>query len=299
MSPTNEPRLTKAEKTTQARENARRIREAQAKKEKRNGWLIRGGVLVAAVAIVVVVALLLLQANRSAAPIADSGPVPAHANANGGVVLGKNNTVVAPPASTPATVNLAGVPTSSPTPTAAGAAVVPPGIAASAAGKPVQIVAYVDFICPICKNFEDQNGDALAKWRDSGKATVEYRDLGFLDRSSTTNYSSRAANAAACVVNSSPEKYGDYFTKLFSVQPPENSAGLKNDELKQFATDVGAKDISTCVDEGTFRPYVKVISDEAQAYGITGTPSVFVDGKKWDGSGDFQAFAQKIIDAKK
>ncbi|HSU70821.1 MAG TPA: thioredoxin domain-containing protein [Micrococcaceae bacterium] len=298
MSPQNEPRLTKAEKTAKAREQARLIREAQAKKEKRRGLLIRGGVLVAAVAIVVIVALFIIQAQTNNAPIASSGPVPANANANGGVVLGKNNAVV-PPAQSGGTVDLASVPTSSPAPTASGAAVVPPGIAASPAGKPVQIVAYVDFICPICNNFEKQYGADLQSWRDSGKATVEYRPMGFLDQSSTTNYSSRAANAAACVANESPEKYNAFFQKLYADQPAENSAGLSNADLKKMATDVGAKDISSCVDAGTYRPYVKVITAEALAYGINGTPSVFVDGQKWDGSGDFKAFAQGIIDAKK
>lgn len=298
MSPTNEPRPSKAERTAHAREQARLIREAQAKKEKRNGWLIRGGVLAAAVAIVVIVALFIIQAQTNNAPIADNGPVPANANIHGGVVLGKNNTVV-PPTTSAGTVQLSSVPTATATPTASGAAVVPPGIAASPAGKPVQIVAYVDFICPICNNFEKTYGADLQTWRDSGKATVEYRPMGFLDQSSTTNYSSRAANAAACVANVSPEKYNDYFQKLYANQPPENSAGLKNDELKKMATDVGAKDISACVDNGTYRPYVKVITAEALAYGVNGTPTVYVDGKKWDGSGDFKQFTQAIIDAKK
>jgi protein-disulfide isomerase len=298
MSPQNESRLTKAERTANAREQARLIRETQAKKEKRRGWLIRGGVLVAAVAIVVIVALFIIQAQTTNAPIASSGPVPANANANGGVVLGKNNAVV-PPAAAGGTVNLASVPTATATATASGAAVVPPGVAASPAGQPVQIVAYVDFICPICNNFEKQYGTNLQKWRDDGKATVEYRPMGFLDQSSTTNYSSRAANAAACVANESPEKYNDYFQKLYADQPAENSAGLANDALKKMATDVGAKDISACVDAGTYRPYTKVITAEALAYGVNGTPSVYVDGKKWDGTTDFAAFTQAIIDAKK
>ncbi len=157
----------------------------------------------------------------------------------------------------------------------------------------------MDFICPICNNFEKQYSADLQTWRDGGKATVEYRPMGFLDQSSTTNYSSRAANAAACVANESPEKYNDFFQKLYADQPAENSAGLANADLKKMATDVGAKDIGSCVDDGTYRPYVKVITAEALAYGVNGTPSVYVDGKKWDGSGDFKAFAQGIIDAKK
>ena len=57
MSPANEPRLSKAERTAQAREQARKIREEQLKKEKRNKLLIGWGIVVAVVAILVIIAL--------------------------------------------------------------------------------------------------------------------------------------------------------------------------------------------------------------------------------------------------
>lgn len=296
MSPQNDRKPTKAERTAEAREKARLIREEQKRKEKRNKRLLQGGVVLAVVAVLVIIGVVVFTNIKNSAPVADNGPTPANANVHGGVVIGAKNAVAPVAAST---VALSSVPSSAPTPTASGAAVVPPGVGKSESGKPVQIVAYVDFICPICQRFEQQYGADLTQWRDAGKATVEYRALGFLDSRSTTNYSSRAANAAACVVNSSPDKYSDYFTKLYEQQPAEGSAGLKNDDLKKVATDVGAADISSCVDNGTYRPYVKTISAEAQVYGITGTPTVFVDGQKWDGNQDFKAFTQAIIDAKK
>ena len=95
-----------------------------------------------------------------------------------------------------------------------------PGAEAEA-GKPVKVVLYIDFICPVCKNFETQYNETLTSLRNEGKITVEYRPLGFLDSRSTTNYSSRAANAAACVVNESPEKYADFVNVLFEKQPPK------------------------------------------------------------------------------
>ena len=64
---------------------------------------------------------------------------------------------------------------------------------------------------------------------------MEYRPLGFLDSRSTTNYSSRAANAAACVVNESPEKYSDFVNVLFAKQPAEGGAGT----LRRRAEDDG------------------------------------------------------------
>ncbi len=298
MTPQNEPRPSKAERTAQAREEARRIREAHAKKEKRNGWLIRGGVLLAAVVVVAIVALLIVQGTKKAPETAASGPVPANANIYGGVVQDKNGVVQN---ASPGQVDKATLPAA---PSAAASAAATDlaaiGIAPSAAGKPVQIVAYVDFICPACKQFESAYGPVLKQWQDSGKATVEYRAAGILDQYSSTNYSSRAAAAAACVVDKSPDKYAAFFSALYAKQPAENSAGLSNDELKTMAKDVGAADIGSCVDNTTFRPYIQYSTLAAHAHNVNGTPTVFVDGKQYtDTTVAFDAFAQPIIDAKK
>jgi protein-disulfide isomerase len=105
------------------------------------------------------------------------------------------------------------------------------------------------------------------------------------------------------VVNESPEKYSDFFDQLYAKQPAEGSAGLSDAELKKMATDVGAKSIDQCVDDKTYRPYVKHTTQEAAVIGVTGTPTVFVEGKQW-GVGDsaktpFDQFLQAAVDAKK
>ncbi|MFP5312926.1 MAG: DsbA family protein [Actinomycetes bacterium] len=294
MSPANEVRKSKAERTAEAREKARLIREAQAKKDKRNKLLIGWGIVAAVVAILVVVALVVTSSMKQNAPVAEQGPSPANVTANGGVILLANTDVAK---SEPGTVDAATVGDAPKTPPAE---LVAPGSEAEA-GKPVKVVIYVDFICPICKNFEAQYGEQLTSLRNEGKITVEYRALGFLDRMSSTNYSSRAANAAACVVNESPEKYADFLNTLFEKQPAENGAGLSDNDLKKIASDLGVN-IDSCVDDKTYRPFVKYTTKQAAAAGITGTPSVFVDGKQW-GKGDsaqtpFPEFLQAAVAAK-
>lgn len=295
MSPANEPRQSKAERTAAARERAREIREAQLKKEKRNKLLIGWGIVAAVVAILAIVALVVTSSIRNNAPIADEGPTPANGNVHGGVTLLANTEVAK---LDPAAVKLADLPSAPSTPPAE---VTAPGAEAEA-GKPVKVVLYVDFICPACKNFEAQYNETLTSLRNEGKISVEYRPLGFLDAQSTTNYSSRAANAAACVVNESPEKYADFVNALFEQQPAEGGAGLSDSDLKKMATDIGAKNIDKCVDDKTYRPYVKYATAEAAAIGVTGTPTVFVEGKQW-GKGDsaqtpFDQFLTAAIDAK-
>jgi protein-disulfide isomerase len=295
MTPANEVRKSKAERTAEAREKARLIREAQLKKDKRNKLLIGWGIVAAVVAILVIVALVVTTTMKQNAPIADQGPTPANSNAHGGVTLLANTQVAK---TEPATVNAADLPDK---PATAPAEVVAPGAEAEA-GKPVKVVLYIDFICPVCKDFESKYNEQLTSLRNDGKITVEYRPLGFLDSRSSTNYSSRAANVAACVANQSPDKYAALVDSLFAKQPAEGSAGISDNDLKKLATDVGAQDISKCVDDRTYRPYVLFTTKEAAAIGVTGTPTVFVDGKQW-GKGDsaqtpFPDFLQAAIAAK-
>ncbi|WP_028265998.1 DsbA family protein [Arthrobacter sp. MA-N2] len=292
MSPANEPRLSKAERTAQAREKARAIREAQLKKDKRNKLLIGWGIVVAVVAILAVIALVVTQNIANNAPIADQGPTPANANVHGGVTLLKGTDVAK---SAAATVSLASLPSA---PATAPAVVTAPGAEAES-GKPVKVVAYIDFICPICKNFETTYNTQLTQLRNDGKITLEYRPIGFLDASSTTNYSSRAANAAACVANTSPDKYSALIDMLYARQPAEGSAGISDNDLKKLATDAGSANIDSCIDNKTYRPFVKVVTKEASIIGVTGTPSVFVDGQQWDNKTDFTTVLNAAIAAKK
>ena len=290
MSPANEARKSKAERTAEAREKARLIREAQLKKDKRTKRLIGWGIVAAVVAILAVVALVVTTSIRQNTPIADQGPVPANGNVNGGVTLLANTEVKGTDA---ATVDMADVPAKPDTPPNP---VVAPGAEAEE-GQPVKVVAYIDFICPVCKRFEDTYNDALTGLRNEGKISLEYRPLGFLDRMSSTNYSSRSANAAACVADQAPDKYAEYVDVLFTNQPAEGGAGLSDDRLKSLASEIGA-DINSCVDDKTFRPYVKYSTELASNIGVTGTPTVFIDGKQWDGGTDLNAEIQAAIDAK-
>jgi len=298
MSSKNQPRPTNAERTALARQKAKTIRDAQLKKEKRNSWLIRGGVLAAAVAIVVVIALIVIQTNKANEPIASNGPVPANTNVYGGIEFGKDGVLI-PPTTAETTVDTAKLP-AQPTAAATKASGLDEiGIKATAAGKPAQAVIYLDFMCPACNNFEKQYSDQLTKWQNDGTITLEYRPLNFLDRfSSGTNYSSRAAAAAACVADTSPDKYKTFFDSLFANQPAENGKGLDNATLVKLATEAGAADISSCVNDKTFRPYVANTSGLASAHGVNATPTVFIDGQQWQ-DGALPDFVNGIVAAKK
>ncbi|NKX56858.1 DsbA family protein [Arthrobacter mobilis] len=286
--PQNAPRPTKAERTAAAREKARQIREEQQRREKRNSLLLRWGIVGAVVAIIVAVALIVVSGTRGSIP--DAGPAPQHGNIYGGYVMAKDG--LRPTEAH--TVDVASIPDPA---SSDGGNIIPAGIKAAAKGDPAQIVVYADMGCPVCKAFEGQYSEYLDGLVQDGAATVEYRVATFLDRVSTTNYSSRAANAVACVADEQPEAFRDYMTELFVQQPAEGGAGLDNATLVSIAESAGAPGVASCIEEDKFRPWAKYVNQTFSEYQVGGTPTVYVQGQKWDGATqpDFRAFAEQAI----
>ena len=284
MASQNTPRPTKAERTAEAREKARQMRETQQRKEKRNSLLVRWGVIGAVVAIVAIVAIIVATNQRGDFP--DAGPTPANGNEYGGITL-TSSTELEPTTQTTVDVNSVDAEAEPPA--------VPSGIEKAAEGEPAQIVIYVDAACSHCATFEATYSDQLKEWLDNGDATVEYRAVAFLDQPATGNYSSRGANALACVAESSPENYLSFVELLFEKQVP---TGLSSDELAATAAETGADGAESCIQDGTYRPYAAYTDALARADGVGGTPAVYVDGEVWDNTGDFVEFAKPIIDAR-
>ncbi len=146
-----------------------------------------------------------------------------------------------------------------------------------------EIVIFQDYICPGCGSFEETYGPELDKILDDNVATIEYRSVGMLDSASAgTNYSSRAANAAMCSAVADPDNFYNVNKNLFQKQPEEGTEGLKNAELMKLVKDAGSEsDISTCVADGTYRGFVKQLTDYAlNDAKISGTPTVLLNGTK-------------------
>lgn len=144
-----------------------------------------------------------------------------------------------------------------------------------------QVRVVADLQCPACKQFEVANGAALAEATENGTAVVDYQVISFLDRASTNQYSSRAANASFCVAEADPSNYQSWLETMFERQSGEGGAGLSNEELVQIANDAGYTDpaVATCIVERPFHDYVARVTQATMAGGVESTPSVFVNGE--------------------
>ncbi|WP_370246575.1 DsbA family protein [Nocardioides sp.] len=145
---------------------------------------------------------------------------------------------------------------------------------------PVTIQIVEDFQCPVCRQFEEISGALIDSYIADGTAQVQYRTIAFLDRASTTRYSTRALNASACVMDSGEEVWREFHRQLFAQQPAEGTAGLPDDDLVDIAEQAGATDVGDCIRDETYTGWTVRTTDAAGQDGINATPTVFVDGQQ-------------------
>src|ERR1044072_8738031 len=106
---------------------------------------------------------------------------------------------------------------------------------------PVQIDAFIAFLCPFCRQCEERSGTLLKRFVDDGVATLVYHPLGFLDRLSVPGgYSTRAAAASAA--SSAAYMFLPYKDSLFANQAQEGGLGLDDEEVVDLGRSVGIED---------------------------------------------------------
>jgi protein-disulfide isomerase len=143
---------------------------------------------------------------------------------------------------------------------------------------PVTVDAFIDFLCPFCKQFEATSGPALEQMVEDGVVTLVYHPLGYLDRLSTTRYSSRSSAASGCA--SDQDHFAQYKDALFANQPPEGGPGLSDRELIALGRLAGIGDsaFAECVAAGRYLPWTAFVTERAAVLGVSGTPSTYVEG---------------------
>ncbi|MDO3682703.1 thioredoxin domain-containing protein [Micromonospora sp. C28ISP2-4] len=145
---------------------------------------------------------------------------------------------------------------------------------------PVTIDLYEDYLCPACKQFQQVNGETLNQLVAEGKAKLVFHPVAFLNRFSTTEYSTRSSAASGCAAQGG--KFREFTDQLFDRQPPEGGAGLSDDELVDIGAGVGLNrdEFASCVSDGTYRSWTEHVTDEASKSGVTGTPTIKVNGSE-------------------
>lgn len=141
---------------------------------------------------------------------------------------------------------------------------------------------YADFQCPVCARFEEQFGPAITAMAKAGEIKYVVHMMSFLDTNLGNDSSKRATNATACAADAG--KFPEYHSAVFAAQPAKEGDGYTDAQLTEFATTVGITGpaLTTwqqCTSSGHHDQYVADVATTSGKAGVTGTPTVRLNGK--------------------
>lgn len=150
------------------------------------------------------------------------------------------------------------------------------------ANAPVVIVEYADYECPFCIQIRP----AIAKLEQEfkGKIAYAYKDVPLPMHPNAQ----KAAEAAHCA--GAQGKFWEYHDALFDKKKADP------DTLEEISRDLklDAAKFRTCLDSGMKAGLIQRSLSEAQALGVQGTPTFFVNGRTLSGAASYETLRQMV-----
>lgn len=153
---------------------------------------------------------------------------------------------------------------------------------------PVSIVEFGDYKCPNCKNFTDTTVPLIVKeFVDTGKAKFYYFHYPFINVDSE-----RTAKFSEAVYHElGNDKFWEFHELIYDKQPEDTryetidvfTEDFLTETLQEIASEEEVKKVAAYFD--TKAPEEAWEKDEALGgkLGVAGTPTIFVNGKRFDG----------------
>lgn len=179
-----------------------------------------------------------------------------------------------------------------------GASELPQGVAA---GEPLEPYAdanppedapvvdvYEDFRCPACKVHEEYLGGTVTELAQDGRIRLRIHLKTVIDSMTGGDSSAVAGSSAVCALDQGA--WSGYHEALFALQPEgEDRSGFAEETYTQAAEQAGLSgealdEWQQCTDDRTYVDYVQGVDDATTEEGIRSTPTVVVDGTRFNWS---------------
>jgi protein-disulfide isomerase len=152
---------------------------------------------------------------------------------------------------------------------------------------PITIVEFSDFQCPYCAQFEEQTFNALLdKYKD--KVRFVYRDFPLTSIHPDAMGAALAANCA-----NEQDKFWQMHDAMFSSQ---RVTGVGTDAVTKMATDLqlDMDQFDDCVQKQKYSSEISHDMADGTSYGVTGTPTFFINGVRLVGAQPIEQFSAVI-----
>ncbi|MCY9515620.1 DsbA family protein [Paenibacillus apiarius] len=159
----------------------------------------------------------------------------------------------------------------------------------------VSVVEFGDYKCPACKIWTEEVYPKLkADFVDTGKVSFTFVNKLVIPKSEL------AAEAAEEVFRQNPESFWTYHHELYTSQQNEQkdwvTVPFLVDLAKRVVPEVDLGQLEKALNDRTMQG--KVAGDEEMAHkaGVSGTPTVFVNGKEFTGEWDNYSQLKEFIE---
>ncbi|MGL4611500.1 MAG: thioredoxin domain-containing protein [Trueperaceae bacterium] len=149
------------------------------------------------------------------------------------------------------------------------------------ANAPVKLAIFEDFKCPACKNFEEVVWPKIERdYINSGQVQAYFIYYQIIPNSTT------AGIASECVYEQNPDLFWDYKAIVYRSQENEAVDWATSEKMLELARtyvpDVNADELETCLDEKRHDDKIKADKAMGEAIGVSGTPTLFINGEKFE-----------------
>jgi protein-disulfide isomerase len=147
------------------------------------------------------------------------------------------------------------------------------GLTLGSSSAPVTLVEYIDLQCPFCQQFETQVlPDIVTRYVRTGKVKIEARVLDFIGPDS-----SRGRNAM--IAAGQQGNAFNFAELLYDNQGTENTGWLSDGMVARAAESIpglNPQKVFSARDSAAVKQQAAAFDQEANAAGVTGTPTLFV-----------------------
>ncbi len=148
----------------------------------------------------------------------------------------------------------------------------------------VEVVVYGDYLCPYCRRLRL----IIARLREAVGERLAYVFRHFPNEKAHpgANFAARAVEAAAA-----QDRFWDMHDALYETEPP-----LDEKHVRAIAARLGLDMARFDRDVDSSETHARVTQDleEGRRNGVTGTPSFFIDGLRYDGAWDFNSMLEEL-----
>jgi len=158
----------------------------------------------------------------------------------------------------------------------------------------VTIIEFSDYQCPFCRTFWKESFSQLKKeYIDTGKVKFVYRDYPL----SFHPMAEPSAQAGECADDQG--QYWEFHDKLFGEEDKKGQGTVTYtvQDLKLWASQIGLDQakFNQCLDSNKHKAEVQKDFDDGNSAGVSGTPSLFINGRLVVGAQPYASF-KAIID---